>query len=107
MPEQALPFPDDLVQFVAAVRWTFARTMPEWPHEYIVRQRVDGLMFDRLAGHIRGNGFEGRFYEQRNVYFRDGDLRYWVIGSVINRCLEYDSYDARLARGGLPGPRKT
>ena len=33
--------PPDLRTFVDEQEWTFAKTMPEWPHEYIVRDRVD------------------------------------------------------------------
>ena len=29
--------PVDQDGFIAAVRWTFAKTMPDWPHEYTVR----------------------------------------------------------------------
>jgi len=33
-------FPQKLRQFIDDVPWTFAKTMPEWPHEYIVRKYV-------------------------------------------------------------------
>ena len=36
---------DELVNFIKAEKWTFAKTMPEWPHEYIVRERVDEQLF--------------------------------------------------------------
>jgi len=34
--------------FVDEQRWTLAKTMPKWPHEYIVRERVDEELFERL-----------------------------------------------------------
>lgn len=76
MEQLVVPLSNELVGFIAAAKWTFARTMPEWPHEYIVRQRVDPILFDRLAGHIQAHGFEGHYYERKNLYFRDGELRY-------------------------------
>jgi len=38
-----LEFSDNVRAFVDCERWTFAKTMPEWPHEYLVRSRVDEL----------------------------------------------------------------
>lgn len=61
--------PDDLRQFIGACRWTFAKTMPKWPHEYIVRARVDEGRFVRLVDFIRASGYEGKFYEKPITYF--------------------------------------
>ena len=36
--------------------WTFAKTMPEWPHEYIVRDRVDAQLFEDLGHDLRRHG---------------------------------------------------
>ena len=41
MMSEAVTLPRALRDFVDAVEWTFAKTMPEWPHEYTVRDRVD------------------------------------------------------------------
>jgi hypothetical protein len=54
-------FPPDLRTFVDTQLWTFAKTMPEWPHEYILRDRVDEELFERLVVHILEHGVEGRF----------------------------------------------
>lgn len=45
-------FPEVLCKFVKGEQWTYAKTMPEWPHEYIVRERVDEELFVQLVGHI-------------------------------------------------------
>jgi hypothetical protein len=62
-------FPNDLQQFVSLSQWTFARTMPDWPHEYIVRRNVDEALFVRLVEHIRAHGYVGRFYSRSSTYF--------------------------------------
>ena len=54
-------FPASLRAFVDVAEWTFAKTMPEWPHEYILRDRVDEELFERLVVHILEHGVEGRF----------------------------------------------
>jgi len=52
-------FPPELRDFVDREIWTYAKTMPTWPHEYIVRDRVDEDLFVQLGHHIRAEGYEG------------------------------------------------
>lgn len=52
-------FPETLRAFVAGAKWTFAKTMPKWPHEYIVRDRVDEALFVQMVRHIRANAPAG------------------------------------------------
>ena len=102
------PLPDDLLDFVNRETWTYAKTMPKWPHEYLVRERVDEDMFVRLVRHIRLNGTEGRFYSRTYIYFEHDGLLYWTMGApieettIINRCKTEDSYESRLRNGTLP-----
>jgi hypothetical protein len=92
MMSDPVALPDDLREFVASSKWTFAKTMPEWPHEYLVRDRVDGVLFEALARHIRQHGSEGRFYQRVLTYFAEDGLLYWTMGEpieetiIINRC---------------------
>lgn len=98
----------DLRTFVEEQHWTFAKTMPEWPHEYIVRDRVDEELFERLVIHIREHGVEGRFYEKVITYYEEAGLVYWTMGAplretfIVNRCWSEDTYERRLAGGALP-----
>lgn len=102
------PLSDTLREFIDSAPWTFAKTMPEWPHEYIVRERVDEDLFVRLVEHIRANGYEATFYQSSYTYYDDGGLVYWTMGApveettIINRCREEDTYERRLRDGRLP-----
>ena len=102
------PFPANLRRFVDAERWTFAKTMSEWPHEYLVRERVDGKLFEELVKHIRANGYEGYFYQTKITYYDEAGLMYWTMGApleettIINRCRKEDSFEERSAKGTLP-----
>ena len=104
----SLPLPGAVRNFVESTKWTFAKTMPEWPHEYLVRDRVDQERFEELVRHIRAHGFEGRFYQKAITYFAEGGFLYWTMGNpientkIINRCKEADSYENRLLNGTLP-----
>lgn len=103
-------FPDALQQFVSLSRWTFAKTMPDWPHEYIVRRNVDQALFVQLVEHIRAHGYAGRFYSRPITYFDSDGLTYWTMGApieettIVNRCRKEDTFEARLAEGRLPAP---
>jgi hypothetical protein len=95
-------FPVDLRVFVESAEWTFAKTMPEWPHEYIVRERVDEEFFVTLVQHIREYGYEGKFYSKTMTYYDEYDTVYWTMGApldetiIVNRCKKEDSYESRL-----------
>jgi hypothetical protein len=102
------PLPPALQAFIESSKWTFAKTIPEWPHEYIVRGRVDEVLFVELVRHIRANGYEGKFYRRSITYFNEGDMVYWTMGApieettIINCCRKEDTYEVRLLKGTLP-----
>jgi hypothetical protein len=108
MMNESITLPRALRDFVDTVEWTFAKTMPEWPHEYIVRDRVDESLFEALVCHIRTHGFEGRFYRRVLTYYEEDGLLYWTMGEpteetiIINRCRKENSYEFRLLKGTLP-----
>jgi hypothetical protein len=102
--------PPELKRFVESERWTFAKTMSEWPHEYIVRERVEEALFQALVTHIREHGAEKPFYRRTFIYFSENGWLYWTMGApiaettVINRCKAGDSFESRQKNGTLPVP---
>ena len=109
MSRPADPFPEELRLFVDQEKWTYAKTMPKWPHEYIVRERVDECLFSQLVRHIRARGYDGCFYGKKITYYEEDGMLYWTMGApleetiVVNRCRKEDSYEHRLKSGTLPG----
>ena len=103
-----MSFPTELRTFVNEQSWTYAKTMPECPHEYIVRERVDEELFERLVQHIRALGYDGKFYRKTITYFDEGGMVYWTMGApleetiIINRCRKEDTYKYRLQNDALP-----
>jgi hypothetical protein len=97
-----------LQEFIDSMQWTFAKTMPEWPHEYIVRSRAFDERFEQLVCHIRERGYEGKFYQKTITYYDDRGMVYWTMGApldetiIINRCKKEDTYECRLLKGTLP-----
>ena len=105
-----VPFPDDVRDFVESTAWTFAKTYAAtWPHEYIVRAPANAQMLLALAQHIFEHGVDGRFYSQVRKYHHEDGKVYWFMdptpdaATLINRCDEGGTYEARVATGTLPG----
>jgi hypothetical protein len=99
----------ELVEFVDSETWIFAKTYADtWPHEYLVRDRVDERLFVQLVRHIRTHGYEGRFYRKKITYFDEDSMTYWTMGApveettIINRCRKENTYEERLKAGSLP-----
>jgi len=96
-------FSDRLKQFIENTKWTFAKTYAAtWPHEYIVREKVDLELFNELAEHIEKHGYESHFYKAKETYFDYGGYTYWHMDNIINRCVEADTYHRREKDGRLP-----
>lgn len=101
-------FPEHLNQFIESIEWTFAKTMPKWPHEYIVRKNTNEKLFIDLVQYIRSNGYEGYFYKRKLIYYEHKGMVYWTMGApldetvIINRCKPEDTYEFRLENGTLP-----
>lgn len=109
MTTNSVPLPNALQQFIDSVEWTFAETMPEWPHEYIVRDRVEDDLFMLFVQHIRSQGYEKKFYDKAFTYYDYAGMVYWTMGepigetTIINRCRKEDTYESRRLNGTLPG----
>ncbi|MEN5075868.1 recombinase family protein [Isoptericola cucumis] len=95
--EQVPGAPADLVRraqdYIAIGDWTFAKTMPENPHWYTVRQRAWAVdeatgqgheaLFELIREHPTKRRFQGKSYRSITL---DGFV-YWIIrdGMIINR----------------------
>ena len=107
-----MKFPENLEHFVSNEIWTRAKSPPDWAHEYLVRDRVDGGLFEQAVRHVRTNGRTGRFYSREFTYFEVAGLVYWTMGApvdettILNRCRKEDTFEYRERAGTLPEPRR-
>jgi len=90
---------EELKQEVAALQWTFAKTMPQWPHWYIVRGPSIESAYVWLFQTTVAQGRQEYFFKRRQQYLYLGDgWKYWRMTNrlsqsrIINRCVETDSY---------------
>jgi hypothetical protein len=63
---------DDARAYIAAVPWQFAKTMPQWPHEYTVREWRPDL--------------EQTFLEFVQLIRSDGTVKPWPRAAARPRC---------------------
>jgi hypothetical protein len=76
--------PFDPASFVERAPWRYARTMPQWPHEYVViGDGLDGG--ERFASHVRIAGRVEDLGFGAQLYLELGGWRYWVTWPCINR----------------------
>jgi hypothetical protein len=80
--------------FVAKVPWTFAKTVPHMPHEYVIREwrEVPTAEFDAFVNLIRERGYRAvwthpdRGVRYTNTYLDLGEWAYWFIEpNMLNR----------------------
>lgn len=74
-----------LETFIAGYEWTFAKTMPQWPHWYVVRDLVDSEEFDFFAGVIQKYGYDDPWKGYVRRFLVVGGLKYWVDDDGLNR----------------------
>ena len=84
---------DKLREMIARCEWTFAKTMPFAPHEYIVRDRcpLTDEEFVYFVSMQREHGVKERWGKYNHPYLYIDDYKYWTMGApmeettVINR----------------------
>lgn len=83
-----------LQAFFDDVHWTFAKTMPQFPHEYTVKEwkPQHKVSFYRAVRIIRLYGNPEPFFDKTYIYLSLNGLKYWTMGAplvqtkIINRC---------------------
>ena len=68
--------------FIARVgaRFTYAKSVPEHPHEYLVRSWLSPELqadFDHFREMIRKHGYRGTFWDQTWTYLDVDGWKYW------------------------------
>lgn len=79
----------DVQDYIATVRWQYAKTMPQWPHEYTIKAWRPDLVakFEDFCRLIEDQGVvehwpappERAIYH--NSYLVVADRKYWAMGA--------------------------
>jgi hypothetical protein len=100
-PEEDAKYPpmslDEMRAFIAANQWTFAKTMPECPHYYVVVERALSS-FDclRFVAQIRRTGYAHKFYSATMKYLDVDEWYYWSMGWPIDETEVLNRAEKRL-----------
>ena len=85
---------DEVIAFINAHEWRFAKSMPKMPHWYVVREQCrNDEEFCNVVMHIRKHGYPKRFWSKTYIYYAVGEYEYWTMGNplwdttIINRAI--------------------
>lgn len=78
--------------YVATVQWRFARTMPQWPHEYTVRgwEPPRTADFEAMAaltrelGQVRPWPYGSSMPRYHHAYLQIDGWEYWIMDGPIS-----------------------
>jgi hypothetical protein len=76
---------DHVRSYIVGSNWTFAKSMPQWPHCYVLRESGRKRDFDLFARLIEENGYIDPWGQKRSKYLVLDNLKYWIDGDVLNR----------------------
>lgn len=86
--------------YIKSCRWTWSKTMPLMPHEYIVRGRyLTDDQFVEFVQAIRTYGRREKWGRYNHEYLYIDGYKYWTMGSpieqtrIINRAKVFNEYD--------------
>lgn len=83
--------------------WTFAKTMPQCSHWYVVRSPENEESFIEFVEHIRVHGVEEKFGKDSYLYLYLGEYKYWTMGNpvpettIINRALAKRTHEEEVS----------
>ncbi len=79
-----------MCELLESRRWRFAKTMPDIPHEYVLKDRWEGAVrFERVAAYLKERGRRERWRRWWNHYLYLSGYKYWALpvedATVLNR----------------------
>lgn len=87
MSEQVELNEETLGVYIDTVRWQFAKTMPENPHEYTLKKWGNPEMFDRVVMYIREHGYDDWFKGRKYIALNVGEHKYWTMGASLDQTI--------------------
>ena len=85
--------------YIKSMDWRFARSMPQWPHCYVMREWGSAREFDFVARLIKKFGYQDTWGRRSDSHLAIGAFKYWVIEDCLNRAAPISNAEVR--RRGL------
>jgi len=67
------------------MEWKFAKSMPHWPHWYVLREDGSAREFDFVNRLIKKFGYPDKWGSRTKYSFVMGRFKYWVDEDCLNR----------------------
>jgi len=99
------------LRFVEKAEWIFAKSVPNWPHFYIVEENLpDQAAFRSAKTFVRESGYVGKFFDMDVFYFDADGWTYWASPLtkppesqyMLNKCKTEYAYQSCARSGELP-----
>ena len=104
---------EEFLQFVDQVtsKWRFAKSVPNWPHFYIVEKELtDQATFQVAKSFVKESGYDGKFFALDVRYLDANGWTYWAsplakpleLQYMLNRCKSEFTYESLAKAEQLP-----
>jgi hypothetical protein len=71
--------------YINSMEWKFAKSMPQWPHWYVLREDGSAREFDFVNRLIKKFGYPDKWGTRTKYSFVMGRFKYWVDEDCLNR----------------------
>jgi len=77
--------------YIASVEWTYAKTMPEVPHWYTVRNTKEPKLFEEFLiyilhwGDLESRGSPNHTARWKRIYLDLDEYYYWWMGAPLRK----------------------
>lgn len=79
---------EQVVKLLESATYKFAKTMPQWPHWYTLRQTWESSQdFESVVVFIRENGKTEKYMNKEYVYFYLNGYKYWTMEASPNQTI--------------------
>jgi hypothetical protein len=72
---------EELAEWMASTRWRYAKTMPQHPHDYSLREWNDQELFERVVKTIWDRGYDRPYLRRVWRSLDVGDFYIWIAGA--------------------------
>jgi len=82
-------------KYINSMDWEFSRSMPQWPHWYVLKEDGSVREFDFVARLIKRFGYPDAWGARTDYYLVIGKFKYWAIDNVLNRATPISNAEMR------------
>jgi len=75
---------DRIKAFIESSEWRYAKSMPQLPHSYVLREWSDEIEFQYFVQAVRDHGYQKNFFKRVFIYLEIDGYKYWSMGAPVN-----------------------